>query len=168
MSNETIEAAAAQVVGAKERAAVTGDALAAVTSRRDGLKARIDALTAERGTIVAARKAGNTDPEHGPRLALIGADLEGLGEIMADADAEVAKAKAADDAARHVVTLAEQGLANERDDEMLGRMKAHADKLGVLMLAAVDEITAISKRMRLSREPWHPEPKLAATLHRLD
>ena len=103
--NPAIQAAAAAVAEARSVAEGTESEVVTKTEARNLIAGRIEALDAERVGIVSTRKAGGDDPSHGARLALIAADRDGSQEILAEADAELATARVANQDAAAIQQL---------------------------------------------------------------
>jgi dihydroxyacetone kinase-like predicted kinase len=165
---DTIRAAAHAVAGARQKTAGTAHALAEAQSVADKLREHVTALETERaGIITAARGGGAHDPTHALRVGVIDADLQDMKPMTDDANAGVAAAKAQDHEARQAVVRAEQQFAMATDAELERRLAEHAAKLDALLLATLNELTAVGKRVGRARPVFVPSPELANTLHRL-
>jgi hypothetical protein len=164
---ETIRAAALALAGARQKVTSTAGALAEAQSVRDGLKTRVTALEMERASIIGATRSGDNHPTHALRVGVIDADLQDLAPMTEDANAGVASAQAQDQEARQAVVRAEQQMAMSEDAELEARLAAHARALDTLMLATLNELTAVGKRVGRSRPVFTPSPELANILQRL-
>ena len=89
---EAISTAAGVVAQARVAADRTRAVMAEAEAARDHVKSRIDECQRERGQIVADRRAGVDSPKHGQRLALLEADSENLRDLLAETEADAAKA----------------------------------------------------------------------------
>jgi hypothetical protein len=165
--SERIKAAAGAVAEARDNAAKARDALAEAQAGRQRLHDRVAAIAAERGAIVAARRAGNADPEHGVRLEILRADEVDVAGMVVDADADVKRALDTAQAANGAVTRAEQYLIGAQDEVLLGKLVEHATTLDGLLLKTVTEIAAIGAHRR-SGPAWFPSDALASTLTKLN
>ncbi len=166
--NSAIDQAAAALAEARVTADQTAAVLADATAVLDNLVARIGALETERTEIVTSRRAGANDPAHGARLALLAVDLEGLQEIAAGAERDVAAARAAHDEATSVVAGHEVQVARATDAEYLGRLIAHANDLDRLLFETIAEIGEASIRLGFQRPKWCPSEGLAQKVRHLD
>jgi hypothetical protein len=164
----SINAAAFAVAEARSIAECTTAAVATKTEARNVINSRIGALDAERSGIVSARKAGGDDPRHGVRLALIAADREGLQELMAEADADLATARSAHQDAAQAVEAAEFALAREADRAMGARLIDHATAVGDVLLRTIRGIAEIEKKFGMGRPSWVLSEALAFELQRLN
>jgi hypothetical protein len=161
----TIAVAAHTVAELEAVANTAADELAALHRHADGIRDRRAALVAERDSIAALRRAGGE--ADGARLALLGVDVEGIDGLLADATSAVAAGQVRADKARAEAASAGQHLDRLRDEELIARLKPHADQLGDLLLAAVGEIAAASKRLQHFRPDWCPRKDLADSLNYL-
>jgi hypothetical protein len=162
-----IYAAAGAVAEARLNADQAAAASVKASAHRDHIRGRIAAFEDDRSKIAAERKGGVDDPAHGARLAVIAVDLDGLGQILAEANQAVAKAGAEVAAANSTVTTAEAALAAASDAELLRRLADHADTLDALLFDTVSDIAAVSQRLG-RRPPWSPRAILVSELRRLD
>jgi chromosome segregation ATPase len=165
---EAIKAAAENVAAAKLRSEQGAAALEAAAAALDKVRARISDLDSERAQIVADRKAGKTSPKQGARLAEIGADIEGLNEILAESVQAHGTVAAEFNRLNQSVTAAEYALATTSDQALLGNLKQIATELDQRLLEAVTEVAATAKRLGFNRPQWFPSSLLASTLRRLD
>jgi hypothetical protein len=165
---ESIKAAAAQLAEAKLRAEQAGTVLSTAGSALENVRERIVVLEAERSGIVAARKGGKTNGKQGARLAELGADLEGLAEILSEA--VQAHSAASTDFARvtQSVSAAEFALSSASDQSLLVHLREAADDLARRLAHAITEIAAVTKRLGGSRAVWFPTTALATQIRRLD
>jgi len=168
MTTIQIKTAASALTAAKQTSKTAAATLAEANDNRAQVASRIAALEAERGAIIAERGAGKVCPDHGTRLALIAADLEGLAELLAEADATVSAARAASQSASGHVATAQRALDREADTETLSRLVAHAEKVDGILLGTIQEINAACGRLGrpAGREPWVPSVQLAEALQR--
>jgi hypothetical protein len=164
---EVIRAAALALAGARQKATSTARSLTQAQDIADELQARVSALATERAGIIAAARGGAHDPTHALRIGVIDADLSDLKPMTEDANAGVAVAQAHDLEAHQAVVRAEQQMTMSVDAELEARLTAHASKLDALMLATLNELNAVGKRVGRSRPVFVPSPELASTLHRL-
>jgi hypothetical protein len=164
---DAIRAAAHALAAARQKVSSTASALAVAQSVSDGLKTRVTALETERASIIAATGSGDNHPMHALRVGVIDADLQDLAPMTNDANAGVAVAQAHDLEARQAVGRAEQQMTMSEDAELAARLTAHAGKLDALMLATLNELNAVGKRVGRSRPVFVPSAELANTLHRL-
>jgi hypothetical protein len=167
MTIPTIKAAAAALAEAKQDSETAAATLAEADDNRAQAASRIAALEADRSAIVAERSAGKLSPDHGSRLALIAADIDGLVEIRTEADAAVTPARVTAQSASSHVAMAQAALDRESDSESLRRFVEHAGKLDALMVATLREIAALTTR-RGARATWFPSAGLALEIRRLD
>src|SRR6266404_3617436 len=165
---DAIKAAAETVAAAKLQSEQGAAALEAAGAALDKVRARIADLDSERVQIVADRKTGMTTPKHGPRLAEIAADLEGLNEIRAEAVLAHGVARAESTRLSQAVTAAEYVLSNTADHALLGDLKALASDLDRRLVETVNEIAGVGKRLGQNRAQWFPTPELANGVRRLD
>jgi hypothetical protein len=149
-------------LGADRAAAVSVEA----AEHRDEIRGRISALESDRSAIAAERQGGIDNPAHGPRLAVIAVDLEGLGHILTEANQAVAAAAAEVKKANGHVEIAEQSLSHATNTEMLRRLVDHASHLDGLLLATTREISTGAKSLG-RRDPWSPSRELHDVLNRL-
>ena len=94
------------VARAEAAAETTAAALRATQAKLDQIDARVGALQTERAAIISRRTAGQHEADDAAALALINGDLEGLGNLRANAET-------GGSAHRHFVTveLAEEEAA---------------------------------------------------------
>ncbi len=162
-----IESTATGLAQAQAKAAKVAEALSAAEGAKKIVQDRIAALEAERAQIIADRKEGADDYSHGPRLAVIAADLEGLREILAEVEAAIGPVKAEADAASAAVAQAQHLLERAEEDALLARLVDHAKVLDRLLHDTVTRINRIAQR-RSMRDPWAPSRALANELRKLD
>jgi hypothetical protein len=161
-------AAAKAVASALQNSACADQAFMEATEHRAVAQGRIDALEAERAAITAARQRGDrNDALQGPRLALIAADLDGLGELLRQADEATNSASRVSAEASASLKAAQQQLDFARDVEGLAIAEAHAGKLATALAATLVEMAAISTRTGRSLN-WAPTRELANTIRRID
>jgi chromosome segregation ATPase len=165
---DAIKAAAETVAAAKLQSEQGAAALEAAGAALDRVRARIADLDSERAQIVAERKAGKTAARHGPRLAELAADLEGLNEIHAEAVVANGVATAELTHLRQAVTAAEYALSNTADQALLVDLKTIASDLDRRLFDTIGEISSVAKRLGLNRPQWCPTPELANGIRRLD
>jgi hypothetical protein len=165
---DAIKAAAESVAAAKLQSEQGAVALEAAGAALDRVRARIADLDSERAQIVADRKAGKTSPKQGARLAEIGADIEGLNEILSESVSVRAAAAAESARLSQAVTAAEYVLSNTADQALLGDLKALASDLDRRLVETVNEIAGVAKRLGQNRAQWFPTPELANGIRRLD
>jgi hypothetical protein len=165
MTNQ-IEAAAVAVAEARANGVKAHHGLIEAQGARKRLTDRLAAITSERAEIVAARRGGDADPEHGIRIEVLSADERDLAELVAEADRDVTKASGIAQEASGALARAEQSFALATDEAFLGRLTAHATGLDGLLLKTVTEIAGIVAR-RGGRPVWFPSIELANTLQRL-
>jgi chromosome segregation ATPase len=166
--SEAIEAAAEAVAAAKLQAEHGAATLEAAGAALDKVRARIADLDAERAQIVADRKAGKTSPKQGARLAEIGADIEGLNEILAEAVQARGIATAESARLSQSVAAAEYTLSNTADQALLGDLRRLASDLDRRLFGTIGEISSVAKRLGLNRAPWVPSAELGNGIRRLD
>jgi hypothetical protein len=167
-ANAAINARATALADARLALEDANTAVSAAAAGLDGISQRIAALEADRTSILADRRSGHHDDEaHGARLAIIAVDVDELRVMLAEAEAPVAPLRNTADNARHRVSLAEQTLVTEREDEILRLTIERADQLSALLLQAVKDIEAHKPRKLTSRNLWSPDPAVADALHRL-
>jgi septal ring factor EnvC (AmiA/AmiB activator) len=164
---DTIKAAAQALAAARHAADAASEAVTEAQHTADRPKARVSASQAERASIIAASRGGTRDPDASLRLAVLDADLADLAPMVAEAEAELAKAQAAEVEARQAVVRAEQRLAMATDAELERRLVIHAGKLDDLLLATLSELEAVGKRIGRSRPLFAPSQALAEWLRRL-
>jgi hypothetical protein len=167
MTTEHIRHAALALAEAKVAAERAETALDAANAGRKRVADRISALSAERASIIGKARAGSNDPALSLQLGVVEADLGDLGDLVAGADAEVAKVQASVAEARQAVVRAEQQLASTRDSEIERLLVVHAGKLDELLLATVNELAAVGKRIGRARPMFAPSQALADSLYRL-
>jgi hypothetical protein len=164
---DAIRAAATALAGARQKATSTAHALAEAQSVADELRSRGAALDTERANIIASARRGDNDPKHALRLGVINADLQDLAPMIEDANAGVTAAMAQDQEARQAIVRAEQQFSMVTDAELERRLADHAGKLDALMLATLNELNAVGRRVGRARPVFIPSPELANTLQRL-
>ena len=165
---EAIRAAADSLAAAKLAAESGMAALTTASAEVDKVRACISEFESQRTQIVAARKAGKTSPKHGPRLAEIEADLEGLREILSETAKSYAVVGAEFQRLQQAVVSAERALALARDQALLADMKQIASDLDRRLLDTIGEISAVAKRLGMNLSPWHPSIEMATAVRRLD
>jgi len=165
-----ISNAAGAVATAKVDVGHAAAALVDAEGARDLVRARLDEKRAERAEIVGARKAGTESAKDGARLMTLAADLEGLAELLAEAEADVTKAAAEADKAKRALVQEEANLARRTDEELLVRLVARAVVLDGMMVKNIKEIADTWKRLGKSpgRETWTPTVELADLIKRID
>jgi hypothetical protein len=164
-----IRAAAAALAEAKVEAEQSAVVLKDANSAVSEIRERLDALENERSEIVAARKAGDVhNGNDGARLQEIAADSEGLKEIYAERSAIHAAAAAVSAAHSQAITAAESSLAHATNQAMLADLKVVASDLDQRLLSTIVEMSAVAKRLGMSRAPWIPTSLLANYLRRLE
>jgi chromosome segregation ATPase len=168
MTTPAIKAAASALAEVKQTTETAASTLAEAQASRAQVAERIVALEAERAAIASERKAGADKPDHGARLAIIGMDLEDLADMLAEADAAVAAARAGSQSAAGHVASAQRALDRETDTETLSRLVVHAEKVDGVLLGTIQEINAACGRLGrpAGREPWAPSIQLAEALQR--
>jgi chromosome segregation ATPase len=162
-----IAAAAQSLAAAETQSADARDALEKAAGLRDQVRKRRSALDAERAAIVDRRKSGKPSDADGAKLAEIGADLEGIAEILAEREAAVASAQSAADAAQHAVAVSREHLDHARDAEMLNRLVKHCGELAGLLEKAMAEIAPLERKLG-GRPRWFPPERLAMEIRRRD
>ena len=163
---EQIKAAGRALAEAKANAERARGELADAQAARTRLNDRVAAIATERSTIVAARRDGDANLEHGVRMAVLNADERDLAGLVLEADAAVKAALDTSQAANGAVVRAEQQLSMAADESLLGKLVAHATELDALLLRTTTEIGAICARRR-SAPAFFPSPALANQLQRL-
>jgi len=165
-----ISNAAGGVAAARVDVEYAGAALVKSEAARDRIKDRIAEKQAARAEIVATRKSGVDNARDGARLMTIAADIEGLAELLAEADADVTKAAAGADKATRTLVQAEADLAKASDTELLRCLIENAVVLDGLMVKNIKEIADTWKRLGNSpgRERWTPTVELADLIKRID
>ena len=142
--------------------------LEAAEKHRDAIAGRISALSAERAAIVARRAGGGQDPEDGARLALIGADLEGLAAMQPDAMARVEVAKRAFDSATGRAAMAREEIAQAEARALHEALVPHANELAVKLTEALKALAEAGKRAGIGgRPPWGASRELRDMLRAL-
>jgi hypothetical protein len=164
---DAIRAAAHALAGARQNATRTACALAEAQSVADELQARVAALATERAGIITATRGGAHDPTHALRIGVIDADISDLAPMTNDAAAGVAVAQTHDLEARQAIVRAEQQMTMSQDAELEARLAVHASKFDGLLMATLNELTAVGKRVGRSRPVWFPSAELAGVLQRL-
>jgi len=164
-----IRAAAAALAESKVEAEKASAGLAAASAAVAEVRSKLEALDFERAGIVAARKDGDKrDGADGARLAEIAADSEGLSQIIQERQATQTLAAAAFATHSAAVTAAGAMLSNASDHALIVDLKIIATELDAKLLATVQEITAVAKRVGSSRAMWLPSSLLANRLRSLD
>ena len=165
---DAIKAAADALAVARLQAEQASAAIDTADAALGKVRARIADLDTERAHIVADRKAGKTSPKQGARLAEIGADVEGLNEILAESVLD--RTAVATESARlsQSVTAAEYVLSNTADQALLSDLKALASDLDRRLVETVNEIAGVGKRLGQNRAQWFPTAELANGIRRLD
>lgn len=163
-----IASAAAFVATAAARYDAAAAALAEAERAAARVRERVTALTQERAAMVSRRAQGQHEDGDAARLALIGADLDGLEPLAAEADASVAALRQKAESARSIVTNAQGQLARAEDEAALTALVGHAQALDVLLVSTLQQITATSARLGVpGRPPFAPSPALALEMRRL-
>jgi septal ring factor EnvC (AmiA/AmiB activator) len=161
-----IESAATAVAVARANAATAQRSLVESQGARKRLSDRLTAIKAERDAIVAARRAGDSNPDHGVRIEVLAADESDLSGLLAKADGEVSRASTVAAEAQASLARAEQFLAVAADESLLAKLTAHATALDGLMVRTIAEISTITAR-RGGRPVWYPSPEMATAVSRL-
>jgi hypothetical protein len=163
---EAINEAARALAAARHAAGSAAEAVIEAQGAADKPKQRVATIQAERASIIAASRVGNPDPEMALRLAVLDADLADLGQMVAEAEAELAKVKTAAEQAKQVVVSAEQYMTRATDDEMARVLAIHASALDTLLLATINDMRGLATRG--ARRPWWaPSEALVTELQRL-
>ncbi len=166
--NAALVVAAHALAAAERRRKEAAAALTEVEARAERIRGRTAALECERAAIIARRQRGQQEPDDGPRLALIAADLDGLAALQRDADAAVEAARRpAEDAAR-ILATAHHVLRQEEDAAARAGLVAYAGRLDGLLLEAIAQLDALRERQPHRGIPaWGPSPPLWEALRRL-
>ena len=163
-----IDALAHQLAESMAAATQHQAVLDAAEKHRDAIAGRISALSAERAGIVARRAGENPDPEDGARLALIGADLEGLAAMQPDAMARVEHAKRAFDAASNRAAMVRQEIDQTEARALHEALVPYVDELAAKLTAALKALSDVGKRAGIGgRPPWGASRELRDTLRTL-
>ncbi len=107
---------AERVAAAEVKAETARAALQRAEACQAEINTRITALATEREQIVSRRTAGVREPDDGPRLSLIDADLQGLHRLLTDVAAATALKMSELNMAERDVSLARQHLALAEDE----------------------------------------------------
>lgn len=162
-----IEAAAMQVAAAVAQLERTRAELAQAESGRRRVADRIEVLENERANIIARRRAGAGQGDDGAQLELIRADLEGLADLLRDADRQVAAAQGPHveaDRAVHIARAAMQRVEQEIAEQQL---VAHAGRLDELLRATLGQLRELHGVLGRGKPVWAPSVELYGELRRL-
>jgi hypothetical protein len=158
-----IEAAARRVAEAKHRQADADAAVDAAKAAAAAVQSRVDALQAERASIVEAARNGDAEGKAGLRLAVVDADIADLAPLVADAQAGVQHAQSEMARATQAVASAERDFAVEKDRATEALLVERAETLAGMLTTAVTELKAIQGR-RGGRASWAPGTELVRAL----
>jgi hypothetical protein len=168
VTNIGIQAAAAAVVEARTALEEASARVAKAEQERAPVLERVNALAAERASILAERAADRPSADHGARLATNSADTEILAEVLARREGEVAAMKSAENARRMDLTVAEQVLKQVTATEHRQRLIAHANQLTSLLAATIREIAIVTETLGEKRVAWAPSVKFMDEIRLLD
>jgi hypothetical protein len=162
-----ITAAAGFVASATARFEAAKGAQEAAQKNAAAVRSRVAALEAERADIVRRRTAGQQDEGDAGRLTLIAADLEGLGPLVAEAEAAVAEARRKAETEDHLVANARAQLDRAEAEARLAALVTHAQQLDVLLTATLGQVAEVAARIGApGRPPWAPTPGLVLAIRK--
>jgi hypothetical protein len=163
-----IEALGLQLAESMDQATAAGQVLSAAEKHRDTIAERISALTNERASIVARRAGGRVDGEDGSKLALIGADLDGLTAMQPDAVARVAEAKAAFDLASAAAAAAREEIGRAEALALREAIVPQLEELAQKLTAGIRALADATKRAGVGgRPPWGSSRELRDLLRKV-
>lgn len=162
-----ITAAAGFVASASARLDTAKAALAAADKSAAAVRSRVTGLEAERAAMIQRRAAGQHEEGDAARLALIGADLEGLKPLLAEAEAVVIDARRKVEAEEILAANARQQLARAEAEAELAALVDHARKLDVLLTTTLSQVAEVASRIGApGRPPYAPTPGLVLAIRK--
>ena len=162
-----INSASAAVAAAAAHAQKGAAALARAQERRSRIEGRIQGLEGKRAAIIARRARGQHEADDAGTLALLDADLVGLKELVAEADAAVAAARAPAESAQQAASAARLMLDRTQAEATEAALVAHAVTLDGLLLETIKQIADASARIGRPQMTWKPSDALAGALRRI-
>jgi hypothetical protein len=164
---QAIESASHQLAAAIAEHERANEALIAAQNGLETVEAQIAEKQAERAGIVQHRVRGDRHDNDGAMLALIEADLEGLGQILADATAAVNTVRGPAQEAQRRVGFARQQPARAEGQAKLEAFLEHAKRLDALLLETIGEISEASRVLDVRMPPWGASKALFEALNKL-
>jgi hypothetical protein len=131
------------------------------------VRERIAALDAERAEIVSRRPRGDQRDGDAGRLAILAADIEGLGTIACEAAAETARLMEPAAAARNAVAAARVALTRIEATAVENQEIAHVRALEEELLATVARLAQHRAALGGGRPAWWPSADLRNAMQRL-
>jgi len=162
-----VEAAARQVAEASASVEEARAPLAAAQAHRDRIAGRIDALEAERSSIVSRRAQGDECDDDAARLALIAADTEGLRGLLATAEGALVAPRDTFERAKAALATARMSFDRTEAEATESALVGHADHLAALLLTTVQQVAEASKRIGRGLPAWAPSAELYNALRKL-
>ena len=163
-----IEALAVQLTETVHDAGAARRVVEAAEEYQSVIAGRIADLSERRANIVARRGAGEKGPEDGASLALIQADLEGLGPILQEAAAKVQEAQRVH--GEHAARASSLRVQIAHVEALAARdaLIRHADDLSAKLLATVDALASACAETGYQGRPiWGAPPALFTALRKL-
>lgn len=167
MIDKRIQAAAQALAAAQANQKKAAEDVAAADAARRQVTDRLEALEAERSAIIAKRRGGESDADDGPRLALIGADLEGLRGMLPDADRVLAAAQVPANDAAQAVQTAQYSLRQLEMELSEEALVEHARKLDGLLQDTLAQLRELHAPLGRGKPVWAPSRELWSEMRRL-
>jgi hypothetical protein len=161
-----IRAAARALAGAESNHARAVREAELPQAERAKIVARLADLDAKRAAVADRRGRGQTGPDDGGILALIGVDREALETLLVAADAAVAEATRPVEAAYQAVISAHQHLQHVEAQAEMDALVEHAKHLDGIMLATLQRLAPLTDQ-RGGRPPYGPTAELRTALRRV-
>jgi hypothetical protein len=169
LNYESIVTAAQAAVAAEARHTAAQAALAAAEAERDTIAERVVDLTGRRAAVVLRRQEGRFEDGDAGALSLLDADLEGLGNILRQREANVAAARVPADAAAAELATARFSLRRAEALAAEAALGEHASGLVEKLLETLARLGEVGAQIgRGGRATWHPPGRLMDELRRID
>ena len=158
----SIRNAAADLERSAAELAAANSALAEAATLNDRVTGQIAVLTERRTVIINRRAGGMQKPGDAAELALIQADVEGLGSIASEAAAGLAEARKASVAAAAARARAADALSEAEDAALSGGLHERLEALATILADTLRRDDVLLKRRRLKPGWVAPHPSLTA------
>jgi hypothetical protein len=155
---------AAALAAAELAAAEAADAHRAAEAARDQVRSRIAELDAARREIGTRRAAGDLRDDDRADLAVLAADIEALGVLLAERDAAAAAARAEAEKQNCVLAQARHDLGRAEAQRTADALDRHLAELETLLLETLGQANATAKRIGRAQTSWVPTAALENAL----
>jgi chromosome segregation ATPase len=166
--NPAIAAAAQHLADAEIKAQAATESHSAAENEVAAIRARHAEMEAQRRAVIQRRSEGDQRSDDGATLALLSADIEGLGEILSRREADAAATRAAAQTAVRSLQAARVALERTENQVVEQHLAAHAEALGDSLERTVAALRDVRSKLGGGRLGWRPKRSLADELRILD